>query len=76
VVASLRTSSWRCFCILGASAFAYKPVANADRGTPAWAKISLRLALPSSPSIALARCSITARSAVLAAISGCWTGRF
>jgi hypothetical protein len=43
---------------------------------PAWATISLRLALPSSPSIALARCSITARAAVLAAISGCWTGRF
>jgi hypothetical protein len=45
-------------------------------GTPAWEKISLRLALPSSPSIAIARCSITARWAMLAAISGRWTGRF
>jgi hypothetical protein len=45
-------------------------------GTPARAKISLRLALPSSPSIAIARCSITARWAMLAAIGGCWTGRF
>jgi hypothetical protein len=32
--------------------------------------------LPSSPSIAIARCWITARSAILAAITGCWTGRF
>jgi hypothetical protein len=39
-------------------------------------KISLRLALPSSPSIAIARCSITARWAMLAANSGYWTGRF
>jgi hypothetical protein len=45
-------------------------------GTPAWAKISLRLALPSSPSIAIACCSIPARWAMLAAISGRWTGRF
>jgi hypothetical protein len=45
-------------------------------GTPAWAKISLTLALPSSPSIAIARGSITARWAMLAAISGYWTGRF
>jgi hypothetical protein len=45
-------------------------------GHQLWAKISLRLALPSSPSIAIARCSITARWAMLAAISGYWTGPF
>jgi hypothetical protein len=45
-------------------------------GTPAWALISLRLALPSWPSIAFARCSVTARWATLAAISGYWTDRF
>jgi hypothetical protein len=59
-----------------ASLIACKRVADADRGTPAWGKISLRLALPSSPSIAIARCSTTARWAMLAAISGYWTGRF
>jgi hypothetical protein len=53
-----------------------KRVADANRGTPAWVKISLRLALPSSPNIAIAGCSITARWAMLAAISGSWTGRF
>jgi hypothetical protein len=36
--------------------------------------MSLRLA--SSPSIAIVGCSITAWWAMLAAISGCWTGRF
>jgi len=34
------------------------------------------LGLPSSSSIAFARCSITAWSAVLAAVSDRWTGRF
>jgi hypothetical protein len=58
--------------VVGAVALACKRVADVDRGAPAWAKISLRLALPSSPSIAIARCSITARSA----ISGYWTDRF
>jgi len=53
---------------------ASKPVD--DRGPPAWGKISLSVALPASLSIAFPRCSMTAWSAVLAAISGCWTGRF
>jgi hypothetical protein len=54
-----------------------KKAAQAAVASAAWEPRNMqRLALPSSPSIALARCSITARPAVLAAISGCWTGRF
>jgi hypothetical protein len=49
-----------------ARAFACKPVANADRATSLDENLAEAV-------IAVARCSMMARWAMLAAISGCWT---
>jgi hypothetical protein len=56
-----------------AAGIACKRVADADRDTGLGE--DLTEAGVASPSIAIARCSIT-RWAMLATISGCWTGRF